>query len=44
MLTKEEAAEIIKYCNEHNESYKKRLEELGSHAWKSYGSKRRYIS
>jgi hypothetical protein len=42
MMTKEEVAEIVSYCEEHKISYKKRLKELDIPLWKFYDSKRRY--
>lgn len=42
MLTREEIAEIVQYCNEHGVSYKSRLKEIGIPEWKFYESKRRY--
>ena len=31
MMTKEEVAQVIAYCDENKISYKQRLEELGEH-------------
>lgn len=42
MMTKEEVASIIKYCNDNGVSYKARLSELGVPEWKFFESKRRY--
>jgi hypothetical protein len=42
MMTEEEVAEIVSYCEGHEMSFKKRLEELGIPLWKFYDSKRRY--
>ena len=42
MMTKEEIAEIVSYCEEKKISYKQRLAELGINAWTFYDAKRRY--
>lgn len=42
MMTKEEVASIVKYCNDNGVSYKARLSELGVPEWKFFESKRRY--
>lgn len=42
MMTKEEVASIIKYCNDNGVSYKARLSELGVPEWKFFESKRHY--
>ena len=42
MMTKEEVASIVKYCNDNGVSYKSRLSELGVPEWKFFESKRRY--
>ena len=42
MMTKEEMASIVKYCNDNGVSYKARLSELGVPEWKFFVSKRRY--
>lgn len=42
MMTKEEIAEIVSYCEEKKISYKQRLAELGINAWAFYDAKRRY--
>ena len=43
MMTKEEIAEIVAYCDEHKISHKQRLTELGIPTWKFYDSKRKYV-
>ena len=42
MLTREEVAEIMTYCNTHRVNCKSRLSELGIPEWRFYESKRRY--
>lgn len=42
MLTKEDVARVVAYCDENNVSQKQRLEELGIPAWKFYDAKRKY--
>lgn len=42
MMTKEEVAQVIAYCNENKVSYKQRLEELGVTSWSFYDAKRKY--
>ncbi len=42
MMTKEEVASIVAYCDEHRISFKQRLEELGIPGWRFYEAKRRY--
>ena len=42
MMTKEEVASIVKYCNDNGESYKARLSELGVPEWRFFESKRHY--
>ena len=42
MMTKEEVAEIVSYCEEKKTSYKQRLAELGINAWTFYDAKRKY--
>lgn len=42
MMTKEEVASIVKYCNDNGVSYKARLSELGVPEWKFFEGKRRY--
>ena len=42
MMTKEEVARVIAYCNENKVSYKQRLEELGVTSWSFYDAKRKY--
>ena len=43
MMTKEEVASIVMYCNDNGVSYKSRLSELGVPEWKFFESKRRYV-
>ena len=43
-MTREEVAQIVSYCEEHNISYKRRLEELGIAEWKFYDAKRKYAA
>ena len=42
MMTKEEVAQVIAYCDENKISYKQRLSELGISPWNFYDSKRKY--
>lgn len=42
MMTKEEVASIVKYCNDNSVSYKARLSELGVPEWRFFESKRHY--
>ena len=42
MMTKEEVAQVIAYCDENNISYKQRLSELGISPWSFYDTKRKY--
>ena len=42
MMTKEDVALVVAYCDENNVSQKQRLEELGIPAWKFYDAKRKY--
>lgn len=42
MMTKEEVASIVKYCNDNSVSYKARLSELGFPEWRFFESKRHY--
>lgn len=42
MMTKEEVASIVKYCNDNGVSYKARLSELGVPEWRFFESKRHY--
>lgn len=42
MMTKEEVAEVVAYCEENKVSYKQRLAELGINAWNFYDAKRKY--
>lgn len=42
MMTREEVAEIMTYCQEHTVSYKDRLAELGIAPWRFYDAKSRY--
>ena len=39
MMTREEVAEIMTYCQEHTVSYKDRLAELGIAPWRFYDAK-----
>ena len=43
MITQEEVAQIIYYCEEHKVSYKSRLEELNIPVWQFYEVKRKYL-
>lgn len=42
MMTKEEVAAIVSYCQENKVSFKQRLAELGIQEWTFYESKRKY--
>ena len=42
MMTKEEVAQVIAYCDENKISYKQRLAELGVNPWSFYDAKRKY--
>lgn len=42
MMTKEEVASSIKYCNDNGVSYEVRLSELGVTEWRFFESKRHY--
>ena len=42
MMTKEEVAQVIAYCDENKISYKQRLAELGINQWNFYDAKRKY--
>lgn len=42
MMTKEEVAQVIAYCDENKISYKQRLSELGINPWNFYDAKRKY--
>lgn len=42
MMTKEEVARVIAYCDENKISYKQRLSELGGAPWSFYDAKRKY--
>lgn len=42
MMTKEEVAEIMTYCKEHQMPYKTRLSELGIASWRFFDAKSRY--
>ena len=42
MMTKEEVAQMIAYCNENKISYKQRLSELGISPWSFYDAKHKY--
>ena len=42
MMTKEEVAQVIAYCDEKKISYKQRLSELGVNPWSFYDAKRKY--
>ena len=42
MMTKEEVAQVIAYCDENKISYKQRLSELGISPWSFYYAKRKY--
>ena len=42
MMTREEVAEIISYCQTNQITYKARLQELGLPAWKFYEAKAKY--
>ena len=42
MMTKEEVAQVIAYCDENKISYKQRLAELGVNPWSFYDAKRKF--
>jgi hypothetical protein len=42
MMTKEEVAQVITYCEENKISYKQRLAEMGVNPWSFYDAKRKY--
>ena len=42
MMTKEEVAQVMAYCDENKISYKQRLSELGISPWNFYDAKRKY--
>ena len=42
MMTKEEVAQVIAYCDENKISHKRRLSELGINPWNFYDAKRKY--
>ena len=42
MMTREEVAEIISYCQTNKITYKARLQELGIPTWKFYDAKAKY--
>ena len=42
MMTKEEVAQVIAYCDENKISYRQRLSELGISPWSFYDAKRMY--
>ena len=42
MMTKEEVAQVIAYCDENKIGYKQRLSELGISPWNFYDAKRKY--
>ena len=42
MMTKEDVAQVIAYCDENKISYKQRLSELGISPWNFYDAKRKY--
>ena len=42
MMTKEEVAQVITYCEENKISYKQRLAEMGVTPWSFYDAKRKY--
>ena len=42
MMTKEEVAQVIAYCDENKISYKQRLSELEISPWNLYDTKRKY--
>lgn len=44
MMSKEEVAEIITYCREHNVRQCDRLKELGIAAWRFYDARRKYTT
>ena len=44
MMSKEEVAEIITYCREHNVRQCDRLKELGIASWRFYDARRKYTT
>ena len=42
MMTKEEVAQVIAYCDENKINHKQRLSELGISPWNFYDAKRKY--
>ena len=44
MMTKEEVAQVIAYCDENKISYKQRLAELRINPWSFYDAKRKYAA
>ena len=42
MMTKEEGAQVIAYCDANKISYRQRLSELGISPWSLYDAKRKY--
>jgi len=44
MMTKEEVAQVIAYCDENKISYKQRLTELRINPWSFYDAKRKYAA
>ena len=43
MMTKEQVAEIVRYCSENSVSYKQRLQEVGVSQWSFYHAKKTYM-
>lgn len=43
MMTKEEVAQVIAFCDENNISYKQRMLELIINPWNFYDAKRKYV-
>ena len=43
MMTKEDVAQVIAYCDENKISYRQRLSELGISPWSFYDAKRKYV-
>ena len=43
-MSKEEVAEIITYCREHNVRQCDRLKELGIASWRFYDARRKYTT
>ena len=44
MMTKEEVAEVVTYCEENKVCFRQRLEELGVPAWAFCDAKHKYAS